>query len=124
MILPTVEQTLVAKLAMGRPVDFTAEEAAAVTNALREAMAVVLDCTPNSITDQARVFDDLALDSIDVFDLLDQLAERFESPVELEQLPPALIRGKDGMTFADFAAGILDYFRSSPAAAQPAQRRT
>jgi acyl carrier protein len=119
---PAVEQALAAKLAQGRPVNFSLEESRVVTDALREAMAVVLDCPPDTITDDARVFDDLALDSIDVFDLLDQLAERFDSPVELEQLPPALIRGKEGMTFADFAAGILDYFRSAPPPAAAGQR--
>ncbi len=119
-----IEQGLLVKLAKGRPVDFTAKEAAVVTGALREAMAVVLDCPPATITDDARVFDDLALDSIDVFDLLDQLAERFDSPVDLEQLPPSLVRGKEGMTFSNFAAGILDYYRlppqPSPAAQLPA----
>jgi acyl carrier protein len=119
---PTVEQVLAAKLAQGRPVTFSLAESQVVTDALRAAMAVVLDCPPDAITDDARVFDDLGLDSIDVFDLLDQLAERFESPVELEQLPPALIRGQEGMTFADFAAGMLDYFRSAPPPAPPGQR--
>ena len=111
----SVEQALIEKLAKGRPVAFTPEESGAVKDALREAMAVVLDCPVEDIGDNAKVFDDLALDSIDVFDLLDQLAERFESPaVELEQLPPELIRGSGDMTFAQFADGILAYFSSAP----------
>ncbi|HEX7928757.1 MAG TPA: acyl carrier protein [bacterium] len=114
MSTSALEQGLIAKLAQGRPVAFTIEESRWVTEALRSAMAVVLDCPPSKITDDARVFDDLALDSIDVFDLLDQLAERFESPVELEHLPPELVRGTEGMTFAQFAQGILQYFRSAP----------
>jgi acyl carrier protein len=112
-----LDQALVAKLAQGRPVNFTEEESRWIVEALRTAMAVVLDCPPEKISDDARIFDDLALDSIDVFDLLDQLAERFESPVELERLPPELIRGTEGMTFAQFSSGILGYFRSPPAPA-------
>lgn len=112
---PAAEAALIAKLARGRPVQFNDADARHVTEALRTAVALVLDCPVERITDGARIFDDLALDSIDVFDVLDQLAARFEVQVELEQLPPELIRGAEGMTFAQFAQGILSYFRSAPA---------
>jgi acyl carrier protein len=111
----TADAALIAKLARGRPVPLSDEEVRQMTEALRAAVALVLDCPVEKITDGARIFDDLGLDSIDVFDVLDQLATRFEVQVELEQLPPELIRGADRMTFAQFAQGILAYFCSEPA---------
>lgn len=111
---PSADETIVAKLRAGRPVLLSAEESRQVVEALRTAMAVVLECPPQELTDDAKLFDDLALDSIDVFDVLDQLAERFEAQVALEDLPAELIRGKEGLTFRDFAGGILAYFRTPP----------
>jgi len=111
------DQALMAKLRAGRPVLLSPAEAERVVEALREAVAVVLERPAGELADDARLFDDLALDSIDVFDVLDQLAERFEAQVALEDLPAELIRGKEGLTFRDFAAGILAYFRTPPKSA-------
>jgi acyl carrier protein len=110
------DEAIAAKLRAGRPVQLDAEEARQVVEALRTALAVVLECPPQQLADDAKLFDDLALDSIDVFDVLDQLAERFEAQVALEDLPAELIRGKEGLTFSDFAEGILTYFRTPPKA--------
>jgi acyl carrier protein len=110
---------LIEKLRAGRPVLLTDAEARHFSEALRTAIAVVLECPPEDIPDTAKLFDDLALDSIDVFDVLDQLTERFEAQVALEDLPAELIRGKEGLTFRDFSDGILDYFRSPPKASPP-----
>lgn len=108
------------KLRAGRPVALTPEESARVVEAVREAIGVVLEKPAQQIGDDAKLFDDLGLDSIDVFDVLDQLAERFEANVALEDLPPDLIRGKEGLTFRNFADGILAYFRAPPKASVPA----
>ena len=108
------------KLRAGRPVALTAEESARMVEAVREAVGVVLEKPAPQIADGARLFDDLGLDSIDVFDVLDQLAERFEASVALEDLPADLIRGREGVTFRDFADGILAYFRAPPKASAPA----
>jgi len=91
-----------------------------MTEALREAIGIVLEKPAAQIADQAQLFDELGLDSIDVFDVLDQLAERFEASVALEDLPAELIRGKEGVTFKDFADGILAYFRTPPKASPAA----
>jgi acyl carrier protein len=114
------DAALVAKLRAGRPVALAPEESARVVAALREAIGVVLEQPPQQIGDGARLFDDLGLDSIDVFDVLDQLAERFEANVALEDLPADLVRGKEGVTFLDFADGILAYFRTPPKASPSA----
>jgi acyl carrier protein len=116
---PSGDQAIVVKLRAGRPVLLSAEESRQVVEALRAAVAVVLECPPQQLADDAKLFDDLALDSIDVFDVLDQLAERFEAKVALEDLPAELIRGKQGLTFRDFAAGILTYFSTPPKTSAP-----
>ena len=113
------DQALIAKLRAGRPVVLRPEESQRVVEALRGAIAVVLECQPEQVSDDAKLFDDLALDSIDVFDVLDQLAERFEAQVALEDLPAELIRGKEGLTFRDFADGMLTYFRTPPKTSPP-----
>lgn len=113
------DQAVIAKLRTGRPVVLSPEESRQIVEALREAIAVVLECPAEQVSDEAKLFDELALDSIDVFDVLDQLAERFEAQVALEDLPAELIRGKEGLTFSDFAAGILAYFRAPPKASVP-----
>jgi acyl carrier protein len=91
-----MQARVIAKLKQGRPVAFSAEEAQHLREALRQAMAVTLSLEPASITDDAKVFDDLGLDSIDVFDILDQLGERFEIAVALEELPNEVIHGGRG----------------------------
>jgi acyl carrier protein len=116
-----LDHTIAAKLLRGRPVALAPSEEAHVVEALRQAMALVLEREPADVGDGAQLFDELGLDSIDVFDVLDQLAERFEAQVALEDLPADLIRGKEGLTFRDFADGILAYFRTPPKAAPPAQ---
>jgi len=98
----------------GRPLAFTGEEAAHLREALREAMGVVLQRDAADVRDDARVFDELGLDSVDVFDLLDQLAERFDVAVNLEELPPEMIQGRPETTFSDFADGLLAYFATEP----------
>ncbi len=123
-----MEQRIIEKLRQGRPVALLPEEARHFKEALREALAVTLSRSAAEITDQALLFDELALDSIDVFDVLDQLAQRFEAQVALEELPESLIRGREGLTFAAFAQGIVDYFAAAPPekpaapAAQPSQQ--
>ena len=54
--------------------------------------------------------------SIDVFDMMDQLAEIYEVQVALEELPQKMFRGADDLTLATFADGILDYFKATPRA--------
>jgi len=112
----TMDAQLIAKFQQGRPLDFSAEEAAHLRAALREAMAVTLSVDQAKITDDARVFDDLGLDSIDVFDILDQLGERFEITVALEEMPNEVVHGGESATFQDFAQGLLGYFQSAPKA--------
>jgi acyl carrier protein len=112
-----MKQALIAKLQGGRPVQLTAPEAAALVQALREAVATTLELPLAEIADDARVFDDLGLDSIDVFDVLDQLAEQFEVPMVLEELPESFLRGEAETTFHGFAEGLLRYFRETPAPA-------
>lgn len=109
-----MKEALIAKLKQPRPVDFTGEEAAYLRETLRQAVAVTLGADPAQVTDDARVYDDLGLDSIDVFDVLDQIGETFQVQVALEELPNEAIHGREGATFADFAEGILDYFRTPP----------
>ena len=109
-----MKAALTAKLKQGRPVTLTAEEADYLVEALRAAMAVVLEVPPEKIADDTRVFDDLGLDSIDVFDLLDQLAEQFEVQVILEEMPESFLRGGEDTTFCNFAQGLLRYFSEPP----------
>ena len=113
-----MKQALIEKFQQGRPMAFSAEEADHLREALRAAVAVTLSADKAAVADDARVFDDLGMDSIDVFDVLDQLAEEFEVQVALEELPDGLVHGGEGATFDDFAEGILDYFRSQPATPQ------
>lgn len=132
-----MSDALAAKLRQGRPVRLTAEESALLVEALREAVATTLDVPLAEVGDDARVFDDLGLDSIDVFDVVDQLAERFGVTVPLEELPESVLRGGGGgseggspgddagtaagaaagapVTFRIFADGLLRYFREAPA---------
>ncbi len=112
-----LQQRISEKLNQGRPVSFTAEEAAHFREALREALGVTLDTSPAEIGDEADIFDELGVDSIDVFDMVDQLITRYEAPIALEELPPELLRGDAGLTFAGFAQGILDYFATPTAEA-------
>lgn len=114
-----MQAQLIAKLKQGRPVAFTADEADHLREALREAMAVTLSVERAKITDDAKVFDDLGLDSIDVFDILDQLGERFEISVALEEMPNEVVHGGESATFRDFAEGLLAYFRSTPKVPAP-----
>ena len=113
----SLQQQISEKLNQGRPVSFTAEEADHFREALREALAVTLDTKVSEISDGADMFDDLGVDSIDVFDMVDQLISRYEAPIALEEFPPALLRGDAGLTFAGFAQGILGYFAAPPASA-------
>jgi len=114
-----VKEKLIAKLQGKRPLEFTAEEAGVIREALREAMAVTLAVPREKVGDDARIFDDLGLDSIDVFDVLDQLGEKFEIQMALEELPNDMIRGGENGTFRAFAEGILNYFRSEPPTTAP-----
>lgn len=110
------------KLRQGRPVALSPEEAGHLREALREAMGVTLERPAAEIGDGARVFDELGLDSVDVFDLLDQLGEAFDVNVELEQLPGELIYGREGLTFRQFADAIIAFFETAPAVeAEPEQ---
>lgn len=115
-----LQQRISEKLTQGRPVSFTTEEAEHFREALREALGVTLDTSPAEIGDGADIFDELGVDSIDVFDMVDQLITRYEAPIALEELPPELLRGDAGLTFAGFAQGILDYFATPPAEASDA----
>lgn len=115
-----MKNELIEKLKKGRPVALTEPEADLFREELRRAMAVTLERTAEDIADGSRVFDELGLDSVDVFDLLDQVAETFEIQVELEELPEEMIYGREGMTFRDFADGIIAYFRQPP---EPAPSR-
>ena len=115
-----MSDSLKSKLAAGRPVAFTEQEATALREALREAVAVTLGVEREAVANDARIFDDLGLDSIDVFDVLDQLAERYDVQVALEELPESLIHGVENATFDDFVEGIVDYFASAPAPPKPA----
>jgi acyl carrier protein len=114
-------ESLIAKLQGTRPLEFTDGEAALIREALREAVAVALAIDKEKIADDAHIFDELGLDSIDVFDVLDQLGEKFEIQLALEELPNDMIRGGQNATFRDFAEGILDYFRATPRHATPAR---
>jgi acyl carrier protein len=109
-----VTEQLIAKLQGRRPVEITEGEAEVIRDALREAMAITLAVPKDKVADDARIFDDLGLDSIDVFDVLDQLGEKFEIQMALEELPNDMIRGGENGTFRDFAEGILNYFRTAP----------
>ncbi len=109
-----MKNELIEKMKKGRPVAFTEPEADLFREEMRRAMAVTLERTVEDIADGSRVFDELGLDSVDVFDLLDQLAETFEVQVDLEELPEEMIYGREGMTFRDFADGIIAYFRQPP----------
>ncbi len=106
--------SLSAKLAAGPPVAFTPEEEQIFREAVRKAMAVTLECEPEEITDLALVFDDLGLDSIDVFDLMDQLSEEFQAPFEPEHLPEEMIFGGEGVTFGEFCQGMVDFLKHPP----------
>jgi acyl carrier protein len=112
-----MKDALTEKFRRGRPVAFTDEEVDFLRESLREAMGVTLERPPEEIADDAPVFDELGLDSVDVFDLLDQLGEKFEAGVELEELPEELIYGKEGLTFREFADAIIGFFRTPPDAA-------
>jgi acyl carrier protein len=111
-----MKDRLLEKFRGGRPLEFSEEESDYLREELRGAMAVTLAVPKDQIGDDARVFSDLGLDSIDVFDVLDQLGEKFELQVALEELPNDLIRGGATATFRQFADGILDYFRVPPKA--------
>ncbi len=109
-----MKDAMAEKLRLGRPVNFTGEEAAYLHEALRRAMATTLEIEPEDIHDDALVFEDLGLDSIDAFDLLDQLAEQFDVNLEPDDLPAEMIYGKEGLHFRDFVELLLTHFRTTP----------
>lgn len=109
-----MKDALAEKLRQGRPVNFTGEEAALLHEALRRAMATTLEIAPEDIRDDALVFDELGLDSIDAFDLLDQLAEQFDVKLEPDDLPAEMIYGKEGLRFREFVELLLTHFRATP----------
>lgn len=107
-----MSSTLADKLRGGRPVNFSGEEAEMLGEALRGAMATALEISRDEIADEALIFDELGLDSIDMFDVLDQLAEEFD--LELDDLPPDLIYGKEGLRFDQFVQSLLAHLRTPP----------
>lgn len=109
-----MSSTLAEKLRGGRPVNFSGEEAEMLGEALRGAMATALEISRDEIADEALIFDELGLDSIDMFDVLDQLAEEFDLALELDDLPPDLIYGKEGLRFDQFVQSLLAHLRSAP----------
>lgn len=113
-------QAITKKLSRGRPASLTEEEAEHFRAALRSAMAVTLDCAAGDISDDALIFDSLGLDSIDVFDIVDQLTVLYEAAIALEELPAEILAGGEGTTFRSFADGILAYYESEPAEASGA----
>ncbi len=110
---------LAAKLREPPPIELTADEEALLIDALRQAVAETLQIAPDAVPDDARIFDELGLDSIDVFDALDQLAARFDVAMEVESLPVELLRGTAGMTFREFAATLVGHFSGARAGAAP-----
>jgi len=102
-----VKDAVAAKLRHGAPLHLSAEETAYLVEILRSAMAATLEVPSAEIGDDARVFADLGLDSIDVFDVLDQLTERFEVPLTLEQMPESMLKGDPDVTFRAFAEALL-----------------
>ena len=106
--------SLIEKLQKGRPVSFTREEEEVLTESLREAMANTLDLTVEAVPNDAKIFDALGVDSIDAFDILDQLGEKFEVDVPLEELPEDFVRGGENTTFQDFANGLIGFFGTPP----------
>lgn len=102
------------KLRGGRPVEFSGEEEGLLREAVRRAMATTLELPPEKVADEALVFDDLGLDSIDMFDVLDQLAGEFEVALEPDDMPPDLIYGKEGLRFDQFVENLLIHLRSPP----------
>lgn len=109
-----MSSTLAEKLRGGRPVNFSGEEAEMLGEALRGAMATALEISRDEIADEALIFDELGLDSIDMFDVLDQLAEEFDLELELDDLPPDLIYGKEGLRFDQFVQSLLAHLRTPP----------
>lgn len=109
-----MSSTLADKLRGGRPVNFSGEEAEMLGEALRGAMATALEISRDEIADEALIFDELGLDSIDMFDVLDQLAEEFDLELELDDLPPDLIYGKEGLRFDQFVQSLLAHLRTPP----------
>ena len=105
--------TLPEKLRGGRPVALSEEDAGVLREVLRQAMATTLEVPLEEVADQALVFDDLGLDSIDIFDVLDQLAGEFDVALEPEDLPPDLIYGKEGLSFDQFVESLLSHLRSA-----------
>ena len=103
----------------GKAVGLSAAESACFQAVLRQAVAVTLECEASDISDESLLFSDLGLDSIDVFDLLDQLSETFEIVIELEALPEELLKGGESITFSEFSQAFLSYFQqpASPAEA-------
>lgn len=106
--------SLIEKFQKGRPVSFTREEEETLIDSLREAMAKTLEMPAEEVSNDAKIFDVLGVDSIDVFDILDQLAEKFEVDVPLEELPEAFVRGGADTTFLDFANGLIGFFGTPP----------
>ena len=109
-----MKASLIAKLQAGRPVALSAAEESYLREALRQAVATTLEVPPEEVADDSLVFDDLGLDSIDVFDALDQLSEQFEVTVALEELPETVLRGTQQTTFRQVAEGLLRSFREPP----------
>ncbi len=109
-----MDSSLIEKLQKGRPATFTKEEEGVLIEALREAMAKTLEVSVEEVGNDALIFDTLGVDSIDVFDILDQLSEQFEVEVPLEELPETFVRGGGETTFLDFANGLLRFFTEPP----------
>ena len=105
---------LIEKFNGPRPIAFSDEEVRYLRESLRKAVAIALGSDQTEVTDGALIFDDLGLDSVDVFDVLDQLGEEFEAQVALEEIPVDFIHGREGITFRDFADALLGYFGSPP----------
>lgn len=109
-----METGLIEKLKKGRPISLTREEEGLLIEALRKAMAKTLEMPVEELSDDAKIFAALGVDSIDVFDILDQMGEQFEVEVPLEELPESFVRGGDETTFLDFANGLLKFFSTPP----------
>lgn len=113
-----MESNLIEKLQQGRPISFSRDEEDALIESLREAMAKTLEVSLEEVSDDAKIFDALGVDSIDVFDILDQLSEKFEVEVPLEELPESFVRGGEDTTFLDFANGLVRFFGTPPGGMQ------
>jgi len=109
-----MKERLMGKLAGPRPLHLEPEEAAHLTEALREAVSVALEIELSKVQDSTCLVEDLGLDSIDLFDVLDQLGETYGIQLALDALPEEWLRGSSDATFLEFASGLIKYFASPP----------